>query len=177
LAIEIERKFLLRSEAWRRQSSGSELIVQGYLANTARSSVRVRLAGTRAWLSVKSMTRDIVRQEFEYPIPSAEADAMLYSLCEGPLLQKRRHDVRCGASRYEVDEFHGRNAGLVVAEIELESPDQDFERPDWLGDEVTRQSRYYSFRLTARPFEDWPRQDRDAARAGRHLASAPDGKS
>ncbi len=177
MAIEIERKFLVRSDAWRRQESGSELIVQGYLANTARSSVRVRLAGARAWLSVKSMTLDIVRQEFEYPVPPGEAGAMLESLCEGMPLRKRRHEVRCGASRYEVDEFMGRNAGLVVAEIELESPDEDFERPDWLGDEVTGQVRYYNFKLASYPFEDWPGHDRDAARDGRHLASAPDGRS
>jgi len=174
LAIEIERKFLVRSESWRRHVSGSELIVQGYLANTARSSVRVRLAGSRAWLSVKSMTPGIVRQEFEYPVPPREAREMLDSLCEGPLLEKRRHEVRCGGSRYEVDEFRGSNSGLVVAELELESAEEDFERPDWLGQEVTSHLRYYNFRLTTRPFEDWPDEDRAAALEGRHSESVPE---
>ena len=174
MAIEIERKFLIRSESWRRHVSGSELIVQGYLANTARSSVRVRLAGPRAWLSVKSMTPGIVRQEFEYPVPPRDAREMLDSLCEGPLLEKLRHEVRCGESRYEVDEFRDRNAGLVVAEIELESVEEGFERPDWLGQEVTSHLRYYNFRLTAWPFEDWPDEDRAAALDGRHLESAPE---
>ena len=174
MAIEIERKFLVRSEAWRRQSSGSGLIVQGYLANTARCSVRVRLAGSRAWLSVKSMTPGIVRKEFEYPVPSHEAREMLDTLCEGPLLEKVRHEVRFGASRYEVDEFRGRNSGLVVAEIELESVEENVERPDWLGEEVTSQLRYYNFRLATWPFEDWPEEDRAAALGGRHLESARD---
>ena len=173
MAIEIERKFLVRSEAWRRQASGSELILQGYLANTARSSVRVRLAGSRAWLSVKSMTPGIVRQEFEYPVPAQDAREMLDSLCEGPLLEKLRQEVRCGGSRYEVDEFRGRNAGLVVAEIELERVEQGFERPDWLGEEVTSRLRYYNFRLTAWPFEKWPDEDRAAAIDGRHVESEP----
>lgn len=168
MGVEIERKFLVRSGEWRRLATGDELLVQGYLANTRLSSVRVRVAGDRGWLSVKSMTRDLVRAEFEYPVPVADAREMLASLCEGPTVEKRRHLVRCGHSLFEVDEFLGRNAGLVVAEIELDAPEAPFERPAWLGDEVTAQLRYYNFMLVTHPFDSWSEAARRAASEGRH---------
>jgi len=167
LGVEIERKFLVRSGAWRRLASGSELLVQGYLANTRLSSVRVRVAREQGWLSVKSMTRGLVRAEFDYPVPAADAREMLASLCEGPLVEKVRHRVRCGESVFEVDEFLGRNAGLVVAEIELEAPEASFERPAWLGDEVTAELRYYNFMLASQPFDSWTEPARQAASEGR----------
>lgn len=172
MGVEIERKFLVRHDGWRRAALSRVEIVQGYLANTARSSIRLRVAGNAATLSVKGMTPGMSRDEFEYAIPVADARQMLASLCEGPLVDKTRHFVACGPHRYELDEFEGANAGLVVAELELGSEDEAFDRPDWLGEEVTDHVRYYNFRLAAVPFGHWPDEDRQAARAGRHRESA-----
>lgn len=167
MAIEIERKFLVRPDAWRADVCARARLRQGYLANTGLSSVRVRLAGDRGWLSVKSMTPGIVRSEYEYPVPRADAEQMLDSLCEGAQIEKIRHIVDAGRHRFEVDEFLGRNQGLVVAEIELGAPDEPFERPAWLGDEVTDALRYYNFRLVVEPFDTWPAALREATIAGR----------
>lgn len=172
MGVEIERKFLVRHDGWRRAALSRVEIVQGYLANTVRSSIRLRVAGNAATLSVKGMTPGMSRDEFEYAIPVADARQMLASLCEGPLVDKTRHFVACGPHRYELDEFEGANAGLVVAELELGSEDEAFDRPDWLGEEVTDHVRYYNFRLAAVPFGHWPDEDRQAARAGRHRESA-----
>src|SRR5579863_4526788 len=162
MAIEIERKFVVLGERWRPEVSSSTLLRQGYLANTARASVRVRLAGNEAWLSVKAMTPGAARAEYEVAIPVADGQDMLGSLCEGPLIEKWRHIVVYAGDRWEIDEFLGDNAGLVVAEIELESETQQFVRPDWLGAEVTHQERYYNFRLSQRPYRQWPDSQRDA---------------
>ena len=172
VGIETERKFLVRHDGWRPAALSRVEIVQGYLANTARSSIRVRVAGDAATLSVKGMTPGMSRDEFEYAIPAADARQMLATLCEGPLLGKVRHLVPWGSHTYEVDEFGGPSSGLVVAELELGSPDEVFDRPDWLGEEVTDHVRYYNFRLAAAPFSHWPDTDRRAARAGRHRESA-----
>lgn len=171
MAVEIERKFLVRHDDWRPAALSRIGIVQGYLANTAKNSIRLRMAGDTATLSVKGMTPGMSRDEFEYAVPVADARQMLATLCEEPLLAKVRHLVPCGPHTYEVDEFEGPNAGLVVAELELGSPDEAFDRPDWLGDEVTDHVRYYNFRLAAVPFGQWPDEDRQAARAGRHHES------
>ena len=130
MAVEIERKFLVVGEAWRAAATSRDRLVQGYLANTAASSVRVRRSGEQAWISVKSMTRAIARLEFEYPIPVADAQVMLDTLCEPGLLDKVRHRVPVGGHVWEVDEFAGDNLGLVVAEIELDAVDEDFVLPD-----------------------------------------------
>jgi adenylate cyclase len=172
VGIEIERKFLVKHDGWRAAALSRVEILQGYLANTAKSSIRLRIAGDAATLSVKGMTPGLSRDEFEYAIPAADARRMLATLCEGPLLGKVRYLVACGPHRYEVDDFEGPNAGLVVAELELASPDEAFDRPDWLGEEVTGHVRYYNFRLAAAPFGHWPDEDRQAARAGRHRESA-----
>jgi adenylate cyclase len=156
MAIEIERKFRLLNDSWRAEVSASTLLRQGYLANTARASVRVRIAGAQGWLSVKAMTVSIARAEYEYPILAAEAEQMLSGLCEGPLIEKWRHRVVRGPSEWEIDEFLGENAGLVVAELELESEDQRFARPAWLGPGVTSEERYYNFRLAQHPYRLWP---------------------
>jgi adenylate cyclase len=160
MGVEIERKFLVTGDAWRAQAASRELLRQGYLANTARASVRVRRAGDAAWLSVKSMTRAIVRDEYEYAIPVADADAMLDRLCDGPRVEKVRHVVALGRHAWEVDEFLGDNAGLVVAELELDDADEAFERPAWLGDEVTHLERYYNFNLATRPYARWSADER-----------------
>lgn len=156
MALEIERKFLVTSDAWRALASERTLLRQGYLANTERASVRVRVAGEQGFLSVKAMTPGIARAEYEYPIAVADAAAMLESLCTGPRIEKWRHEVRYAGRDWEIDEFLGDNAGLVIAELELESEDAGFERPDWLGIEVTHDLRYYNFRLAEQPWGLWP---------------------
>ena len=166
MGTEIERKFLLNGEGWRAAVQSTACFRQGYLANTAKASVRVRLSEhpggdlSEAWVSVKSMTPGLVRQEFEYRVPAEDAAALL-ALCEGPLLEKHRHFVVLGEHTFEIDEFLGDNAGLVVAELELDHPDEAFPRPDWLGQEVTAHTRYYNFRLAAYPYREWTAEERN----------------
>lgn len=171
MAVEIERKFLVTSDAWRAAVRERQHLMQGYLANTARCSVRMRIAGDSAWLSLKSMDPGTTRLEFEYPVPVDDARQVLDAMEEGPRVEKLRHRVPAGRHCYEVDEFLGDNGGLVLAEIELGAADEDFERPAWLGDEVTHEARYYSFVLARAPFSSWPAAARDAARRGRHAGS------
>jgi adenylate cyclase len=172
MSLEIERKFLVRDGRWRDSATACEQLRQGYLANTALCSVRVRIAGRRAWLSVKAMQQGPARAEFEYAIAAADAEEMLAGLTQGPLVEKLRHRVAVGGHCYELDEFQGANAGLVVAEIELEAPDQDFPRPPWLGEEVTDDVRFHNFRLATAPFCSWPAAQRDAVARGRTPAGA-----
>jgi adenylate cyclase len=167
MSLEIERKFLVRGADWRRQSAGSERLRQGYLANTRACSVRVRVAGARGWLSVKGMQPGRVRPEYEYEIPASDAAELLAALIEGPAIEKIRHRVEFGAHLFEVDEFQGANRGLVIAEIELDAADEDFQQPHWLGDEVTDDERFYNFRLAAEPFDVWPEAQRQSVIAGR----------
>jgi adenylate cyclase len=166
MSLEIERKFLVRDDGWRSQVTGAAGLRQGYLANTAASSVRVRIAGEQGWLSVKAMQPGLAREEFEYAIPLADAAALLADFTDGPLIEKTRHRVPVGDHEYEIDEFQGANRGLVVAEVELDAPDENFPRPDWLGDEVTDDPRFYNFRLAREPFRDWPPARREAIMRG-----------
>ena len=156
MGVEIERKFRLINDSWRDRVRQKTLLRQGYIANTRRASVRVRLAGEAGWLSVKSMTPGRSRAEYEAAIPAVEANEMLDRLCEGPLIEKWRHIVVYQGSEWEIDEFLGENAGLVIAELELEAEDMVFARPPWLGVEVTQDERYYNFRLSHKPFRHWP---------------------
>jgi len=156
MALEIERKFRVRNDAWRAEVAGSALLRQGYLANTERASVRVRTDGQDGWLSVKAMRPGMSREEYEVAIGAADALEMLERLCEGRLIEKWRHIVVHAGSRWEIDEFLAENAGLVIAELELDAEDAAFERPAWLGQEVTDDERYYNFRLSQRPFRLWP---------------------
>lgn len=151
--VEIERKFLVRSEAWRGRSKGI-LFRQGFLAADPQRTVRVRIAGDRAFLTVKGAQQGMSRQEFEYEIPVLEAEQML-GLCSWCLIEKRRYSVPCQGMFWEVDEFRGENAGLVVAEIELESESQEFARPEWLGEEVTQDPRYLNANLAKHPYSQW----------------------
>lgn len=169
MAVEIERKFLLASEAWRPAVGRSERIAQGYLVGAralqeghARASVRVRRTGERAWLNIKSATLGIERAEFEYPMPLEDAEAMLASLCHG-VLEKTRHYVEIDGTVFEIDEFLGDNAGLVVAEVELPAAEAAFPRPAWLGREVSALARYYNVNLIAHPFARWSDAERAAA--------------
>lgn len=155
MALEIERKFLLRSEGWRSQVRSRVLMRQGYLTAGSRCSIRARIAGELAWLNLKAKRSGMTRLEYEYPIPRADADEILASLCEAPLVEKYRHEVPRGPHVWEIDEFIGDNSGLVVAEIELSSEEEWFEHPPWLGDEVTLDERYYNFNLATRPYRLW----------------------
>ncbi len=164
--LEIERKFLVQSPAWREQASARERLCQGYLANTTQCSIRIRTASGRGWFSVKGMQPGRVRAEYEYGIPEGEAAEMLSAFAEGPVIEKIRHRVPVGRHCFEVDEFQGANEGLVVAEIELASAEEEFPRPQWLGDEVTEDVRFYNFLLSSRPFGGWPAAVRQAALRG-----------
>ncbi len=161
MAIEIERKFLLRDARWRTQIVRSRRFAQGYLVGVAahamgaaRASVRVRVAEADAWLNIKAARTTIEREEYEYPIPRADAERMLARLC-GPIVEKIRHDVPIDGFVFEVDEFLGANAGLVVAEIELPTADAAFPRPAWLGREVSRDARYLNVHLAEYPYSTW----------------------
>lgn len=160
MAREVERKFLVRGDGWREQVSHSEDFRQGYLAGGGRSSVRVREAGGRAQLNIKSATLGVERREYEYEIPLADAREMLAELCDGALIDKRRHWVPHGDHVWEIDEFRGDNAGLVVAELELDSPDERFEPPPWLDREVSHLARYYNVALVEHPYRDWSEAER-----------------
>jgi len=157
LALEIERKFLLSSDAWRGLVTQSTLYRQGYLTPSvqgSKASVRVRVEGEHGVLNIKSVRLGIQRHEYEYAIPLAEANEMLDTLC-GSIIEKTRHRVPFAAHEWEIDEFHGDNAGLIVAEIELSAVDEMFARPAWLGGEVTEDARYYNVALANKPFNTW----------------------
>lgn len=154
MALEIERKFLLQGEQWRALSTHSERMAQGYLGGT-HCSVRVRIAGSGCFLNIKSRELGVQRLEFEYPIPLADAEILLHQLSDGPTVSKIRHFVPYHGLVFEIDEFDGANAGLIVAEIELSEVEQEFAKPDWLGAEVTDEARYYNSNLVNKPFSQW----------------------
>jgi adenylate cyclase len=166
MGIEIERKFLLNGDGWRAAAHKVVPMAQGYLNDLAivdsgamQTSVRVRIEGDAAFLNIKSREAGPSRQEFDYAIPVADARALL-ALCVGGTIDKRRHYVQHAGHRWEIDEFLGDNAGLVVAEIELDSVDQVFARPEWLGAEATRAQRYYNLALASRPYSQWREDER-----------------
>lgn len=168
MALEIERKFLVTGDGWRSAAHAVVPMAQGYINDQGaldrgdqRASVRVRIAGDDAWLNLKSRELGHTRQEFEYPIPVADGRALL-ALCVGGVIDKRRHLVRHGAHLWEVDEFLGDNAGLVVAEVELASADEAFERPPWLGAEVTDSAGHYNLALATHPYSRWSEAERAA---------------
>ena len=152
MATEIERKFLVQGTPWRPGSG--VLFTQGYLNRDKARTVRVRLADGKAFLTIKGLTQGASRAEFEYEIPAADAEQLM-SLCDGPIIQKNRYVIVHDGSTWEVDEFLGENAGLVLAEIELTSEDQPFSRPPWLGAEVTHDRRYYNSSLASHPYLEW----------------------
>jgi adenylate cyclase len=151
---EIERKFLVATTDWTGNPPGRRMR-QGYLALDEARSVRVRESGGRAWLTIKGAAQGYSRAEYEYEIPFEDARHLLDSLCHQPVIDKTRFDVTFNGRRWEVDVFHGANEGLVLAEIELSREDEAFERPPWLGEEVSDDSRYYNVSLVRRPYRDW----------------------
>lgn len=152
---EIERKFLVSSDAWRAQADAGMPFLQGYLCEPKTASVRVRIEGQTARLNIKGATLGISRTEFEYEIPLQDADEILRTLCTGPLVEKTRYHVRHGNHVWEIDVFAGDNAGLIVAEIELSREDEAFEKPEWLGSEVSHDARYYNVMLAKHPYKNW----------------------
>lgn len=155
MATEIERKFLVTSDAWK-QGAGVN-ICQGYLNRDKERTVRVRVAGDRAFITIKGISTGATRAEFEYEIPVTDAGQLL-KLCERPLIQKIRHAVMHEGSTWEVDEFYGENAGLVMAEIELNAEDEVFARPAWLGMEVTDDPHYFNSSLATHPYNAWHKE-------------------
>ena len=155
MAQEIERKFLLTDDRWRESVSTSSYYRQGYLASSDGASVRVRVADGKGYLNIKSMTLGVSRHEFEYVIPLADAEEMLDELCLGPKIEKTRHFVMHAGHTWEIDVFEGDNAGLVVAEIELDAEDEHFEVPAWAGKEVSHEERYYNVCLVKHPYKEW----------------------
>lgn len=154
MAQEIERKFLPANDGWRGLATPVPLR-QGYLCTGAPSAVRVRVSGEQAFLTVKAARSGTSRLEFEYPIPLEEARTMLDSLALKPLVEKLRYTVPYAGLLWEIDEFLGDNQGLVIIEVELSHEEQPFERPPWVGAEVTHDLRYYNASLVAKPFKDW----------------------
>ena len=153
--LEIERKFLLVGDSWRSQVVGApRRISQGYLCSDTAKSVRVRRSGDDATLTVKGTRTGISRLELQYQIPPADAERML-ALCERPLIDKTRHIVMHAGMKWEVDIFHGENEGLRIAEVELESEDQSLSLPEWAGEEVSQDARFYNSQLTREPYCTW----------------------
>ncbi len=154
MAVEIERKFLLVRDEWKKLSTGTNYR-QGYLCHDAKRAVRVRIAGERGFLAVKGPTVGAARAEYEYEIALADAEEMLDNLCEKPLIEKIRHKIPFAGHLWEVDEFLGENVGLTIAEVELETENEAFLKPDWIGQEVTGDRRYYNASLIEYPFTRW----------------------
>lgn len=154
MGVEIERKFLVTGEAWRALGTPT-LLRQGYLSLDPERTVRVRIDGADGTLTIKGKSRGATRGEWEYPIPVQEAAELLDTLCQQPLVEKIRHRITQGPHTWEVDEFLGANAGLVVAEIELASEEDAFDKPDWVGPEVTDDTRYFNSNLIRHPYSAW----------------------
>lgn len=151
---EIERKFLVTGKPWQAWSGGAQ-IRQGYISLDPARSVRVRIAGDAAWLTIKGITEGFRRAEFEFAIPRADAEEMLATLVQGTVIEKTRYVVEHAGQRWDVDVFAGENAGLAVAEIELEHEDQSFAPPPWVGAEVSGDARYYNLSLARLPWRRW----------------------
>ncbi len=155
MAVEIEKKFLLANDTWRQQVKKSIKFCQGYLVGSNKASVRVRIEADKSNINIKRAVLGVRRQEFEYPIPMEDAKELLETLCDKPLIEKTRHYVYSADHVWEIDEFSGDNAGLIVAEIELKNENESFEVQDWLGKEVSADERYYNSMLIKKPYKDW----------------------
>lgn len=154
--IEIERKFLVKSDAFKKQAKAQNRIVQGFLSTHSERTVRIRVKGDSGFLTIKGKSNEsgASRFEWEKQIDVNEAEALL-KLCEKGVLEKTRYEINSGKHVFEADEFHGENQGLVVAEVELNTEDEVFEKPDWLGDEVTGDVKYYNSQLSKQSYKTW----------------------
>ncbi len=164
MSFEIERKFLVRNDDWRKLVSKQTTIRQAYLGSNVKSSTRVRIRDDgSATLTIKSRPSDLRRLELEYPIPVLQAEALM-QLREGSIVEKTRHEVPHGDLKWEIDVFTGENLGLIIAEIELKDVDQKVELPSWIGREVTAQPQYYNSYLVQQPFSSWSLRAQSLAR-------------
>ena len=154
MGVEIEKKFLLKGSEWKKLAEGTSYR-QGYLSSVKERTVRVRTINDKGFLTIKGVSVGATRLEYEYEIPFSEANELLDELCEKPLIEKKRYKVDVSGNTWEIDDFFGENEGLVVAEIELESEEQQFEKPDWVGEEVTGDPRYFNSNLIKEPFTKW----------------------
>lgn len=155
MGVEIERKFLLAGNEWRACVGRSVEIVQGYLAQTESCSIRARIAGNSGALNLKGLTLGVSRSEFEFEVPVEDARQIIEQYCRGAVIQKTRHYLELGGHQWEIDEFAGENTGLIVAELELRSENEVFDKPRWLGIEVTGEARYYNICLAKKPYRTW----------------------
>jgi len=154
LSIEIERKFLVKNDSWRHLAKGTKFI-QGYISTNIESTIRVRIIEEKAYLTIKGKSIGAKRLEFEYTIPVEDANEMLNNLCLKPIIDKTRYKINHKRFIWEVDEFHGENKGLILAEVELQQEDQEIEIPDWIGIEVTGYPKYYNANLVRNPYSNW----------------------
>jgi CYTH domain-containing protein len=154
VAVEIERKYRVVGDEWRHAAVGSAFR-QGYLSTVKERIVRVRVIGEQGFLTVKGITVAATRTEFEYEIPVADAALMLDELCQQPIIEKTRYRIDHGGLSWEIDEFGGANRGLVVVEVELEDANQEIDLPDWVGEDVTDDPRYFNSNLIAHPYTTW----------------------
>jgi adenylate cyclase len=154
MGIEIERKFLVKRDQWRSLGEGV-LYRQGYLSLEKERVVRIRIINHQGYITIKSTSKGASRAEFEYSIPYHDAEYMLKHLCERPLIEKKRYRIKNGELTWEIDEFLNENQGLILAEVELQSEDQDIEFPAWIGQEVTGDPKYYNSNLVRKPFKKW----------------------
>jgi len=154
MGVEIEKKFLLTGTAWKQLAAGTKYR-QGYLSTVKERTVRVRTIAEKGYLTIKGISVGATRLEYEYEIPLVDAINLLDELCEKPLIEKNRYKIECNGFTWEVDEFFGENEGLVVAEIELENEEQPFDKPEWVGDEVTGDARYFNSNLIKKPYSKW----------------------
>ena len=151
---EIERKYLIKDDTWRKDASGTTYR-QGYLSTVKERTVRVRTIDDKGFLTIKGITIGATRREYEYEIPTADANEMLDELCEKPIIEKTRFKISHAGLTWEIDEFSGVNQGLIVAEVELESEDQNIDFPPWVVEEVSGDPRYFNSNLIANPFANW----------------------
>jgi adenylate cyclase len=159
MAMEIERKFLVTGEQWREGNEGVRTC-QGYLSSAPECTVRVRVMGDKAYLTIKGKTEGVSRSEYEYEIPVGEAEEMLAHLCRRPFIEKKRYRVQYAGLEWEVDEFSGENEGLILAEVELESEEQQIDLPPWVGQEVSDDARYFNVNLVRHPYSAWGKSER-----------------
>lgn len=154
MAKEIEKKFLVKNDSWKK---GAKVTYyrQGYLSSIKERVVRVRTIDKKGYLTIKGITVGVTRNEFEYEIPVEDANIMLDNLCEKPIIEKNRAKVEYEGLTWEIDEFFGENEGLVVAEVELKDENQEFKKPDWIGEEVSGDPRYFNSNLIKHPFTKW----------------------
>jgi adenylate cyclase len=157
MGLEIERKFLLKNTDWKSEADEGTLIKQGYLNSHIERTVRVRISNNKGEITIKGKTNNLTRKEFEYQIPLEEAISLI-KLCEQPIIEKTRFLIKQGNLKWEIDEFEGDNKGLTVAEIELENESQNFDKPDWIGQEVSQDAKYYNSSLLSNPFKNWTEQ-------------------